>query len=105
MHEYQANARGAVLSPGQSRFVRSRIHWGAHLPGDVLDGLRSLADGRVQPPPRPKLNILFDCLVTLERRVSPDGRRLEEWEPSAREELERNLAAARGIVVEMCGWE
>lgn len=95
MPEYEPTPRDKIsslpLSPKQIHFVSSRIHWGTHLPNDVIDGLQALKKGQVDPPKRKELSMLFDALISLERD--------EEKEPV------KKLQTVREIVHEMCGWE
>lgn len=82
--------RSLPLSQRQIHFVSSRIHWGAHLPNDVIDGLNALKKGQVDPPKREDLSILFDALIILERG--------ESQEPA------KSLETVKEIVHDMCGW-
>ena len=65
-----------ALTPREKNYLASRIHWGVHLPSEVIDGLKDLKDGRLERPDDGTFTSLCDSLFVLERHETIEGRRL-----------------------------
>jgi hypothetical protein len=93
------------MTSAEERFISSRIHWGAHLPPPIIDGLKKLKEGTIDAPGRKELQKLFDALLVLETRRTIEGQHLYEEIPQDREKIVGTLGTVCSILYPLCGWE
>jgi len=86
------------------RFLRLRIHWGLHLPSDIVDGLRRIENNTFVDLSPQDTKTLLEELLVLETGRTKEGKHLYAEIPSDNAKLITSLSSIKLIVSQACGW-